>query len=516
MDNSIKPFSSGFLASTLCVALAQAQIATTIKGTAPIDLNVRDKSFAAGAVSSREPASQELLPNQPLPVPADGPDNRLYWPLEPGYTWILEDSTTHLPTRVAVYSIPPGFGPSAQYGVSRVYDVHFEKTDPGSYWTVGQPWDLHWFLGYDSQGFLVSTGSWFWDYTTGLQAGSTWNYYSGDSQNPPYLLLMPSPADNQSANYQLSYPQHAGVTYAPLADDASGNDGFSTGMWNVTWSAENISVPAYSGPVITAHYDEGGNQLEDWSFARGLGPVRIISRLQGGNPTRDNGPVEIDLVSYSLNKTGGLPYILTVRDQLAAAANAYGGLPFARWSYFYAQVVLEPPAPSAAQACLDAGEEAQPLDIDTYLFLISKAGKCTAPAQIPAPIASPPVTCGLEVNGSTGPVRFSVGGAMQKYTVNSNTDNLEAYWLDWNGDARMPDLAGTQVSYFSSGAVFTTSDPNGATFVYPPFTDQDATVSSGFTRQIELRDKNGKTVCTTAQVQILLDPAAGPTRQHSP
>src|SRR5580658_5981321 len=67
-------------------------------------------------------------------------------------------------------------------------------------------------------------------------------------------------------------------------------------------------------------------------------PCASSAACRGGNPTRDNGPVEIDLVSYCLNRTGGLPYAVTVRDQLAAAANGYDGLTFAQWSAYYTQV----------------------------------------------------------------------------------------------------------------------------------------------------------------------------------
>ena len=490
------------LAAALSIALTSAASADSIATkhrSGPVE--------PTDAESSRQRAPRWLLPNQPLPVPANGPDNRPYWPLDPGYTWILEDTVTHLPTRVAVYSLIQSFGPSTQYQLPIVYDVHFEKTDPSSYWDVGTPWNLHWFLGYDNQGFLLSTGTWFWDFTTGLQAGDTWNNYSGDSQHPPYLLLSPNPANGQNVTYPLAYPRHAGVTYAPLTDGVTGNAGYTTGMWSVTWTAENISVPAYSGPVITAHYDEGGNQVEDWSFARGVGLVRIISRLQGGNPTRENGPVEIDLVSYSLNATDGLPYVLTLRDQLAAAANAYAGLTFTQWSTYYEQINPRASVATAAQACLDASQQTQTLDIDTFFSLMNGAGSCTTPAQVPAPIAPRPVTCQLRINGSAGPAHFTADGEIQSYTLVSNTDNLRAYWLQRLNGLPDLDVTGTAVSYFPTGSLFTTSDPNGATFVYPPFAGLDATLTPSFARQIELRDQNGSTVCTTNSVQIYVSPS---------
>jgi hypothetical protein len=432
-------------------------------------------------------------PNQPLPVSGQ-PNARSYWPLYPGYYWIYQNSVSGQFLRISVVGTVPYFGPSAYYFAGPAYQVDFEKQDASSYWCIGAPWNLAWFLGYAADGSVISSGDYMWDFTTGLSVNDVWDYYSLQSGTPPYLLVKPNPPLDSTFSYPQAYPQRAGVSFEPLNNGPAGNDAWSPTTWSVTWSAQSVSVPAYSGPTIMAEYDEGGQQVEDWHYAQGIGVVKIVSRTQGG--VTWPAPVEMNLVSYSLIPRSMPTPTLTLRDRVAFAADAIDGLSYLQWKRYYDEQSLVP-APSPAQVCLSDAQANSPRSLDSFLALVQEAGTCVP--------ASATVTCQLLVNDSSTGAVFSVGGAAANYTLVSSVANLKAYWKGTkDGVVDVP--PDTLVNYIPLGTVFTSDRPTGVFFAYPSLSPGQAANQPGYLRSVELRDSSGATVCTTNAVLLVVNP----------
>ncbi|MCU1329134.1 MAG: hypothetical protein JWN34_4504 [Bryobacterales bacterium] len=444
-------------------------------------------------------AANPAEPNQPLPLPPGSEaDKRSYYPLGEGYYWIYENLETGKPMRMSVVGSFEHFGPSAQYFSGPAYEVNLEKTEVSSYWCIGVPWNLAWILGYAPDGSVVGAGNFLWDYLTGLSVpGGFLNYYSLDTslpQKPPYLLVKPNPPLTEQVSYSQAYPTRPGVDIDPIP--LQSND--APVSWNVIWRAGTVNVPAYSGPVVIATYNEENEQIEDWYYAQGVGVVKIVSFKQGG--TTFPLPVELNLVSYSLvGQTTPAPTI-PLRDRLIFAANAYHSLNYSQWTSFY-NTVSSTSSPSPADACLSPAETEAVMAVDAFLAAIAQAGRCGTP---PSP---EPVTCRLLVNGSAAGGTFLVGGTSPTYSILSNKSNLTAFWHGTReGVTDVP--PNTPVTYFPTGIVYTSDRSTGVFFTYPSFTAGQAGV---YTRSVELRDAENVVVCAesnTVTVNAAVAPVA--------
>jgi len=210
-----------------------------------------------------------------------------WWPLVPGNSWTLKKSDNGHPLTIIVEPIQPTFG----CGNNPIH-LNFVKTDADAYWGPGSATDLQWFLGVQGNGDLMGYGYYTTDFS-GNPQGGTMNFRSINPDIPAYFLIPGNVTNNQTVSNRHALPTSPNITDECLPNT---NNYYST--WNVNWTYTTVSVPAYSGPALLAHYDEqtgGGRQIENWYFAQGIGITRIETEEVDG--TTD---VDMQLASYSL------------------------------------------------------------------------------------------------------------------------------------------------------------------------------------------------------------------------
>ena len=135
--------------------------------------------------------------------------------------------------------------------------------------------------------------------------------------------------------------------------------------WIVSWSLNYLSVPAFSGYVITADITEQySGQHEQWSFAQNIGPVQIF---------RVDTNTTLDLVAYEVFQNGSIAPQVQYRDILIAQAGRTSGLSFDQWNSYASQVTHQP-GPTPQAVCLDPSLEGSPITVDTYLSYLQNRG----------------------------------------------------------------------------------------------------------------------------------------------
>jgi hypothetical protein len=302
----------------------------------------------------------------------------------------MMDYSTLSPTVLTVQPSPAQFGcvPGTSSAAISPFEVDIVKVNPLNYWFSNGPANLRWFLGVQPAngiggypGSLLSFGWLAQDYSSGLP-GPTLLGNSADaltlSVNPVYNLLL--------AGGALGTWSSLGAYPAPTSTDTETNclaGGGVTRQWNVTWTpASPFSTPGYpydpSQQVVEAQYWETGgtyqgpDNIENWYFAPGIGPVKVEVLDRNFNIIRSMG-----LVGYTAGNGSSVSPYVTLRDLLLAQAGAYNStlnsIGFSQWSTYFSQATnLQ--APTSAQACLN-GDPNTPISVDAYLLLLENVGQ---------------------------------------------------------------------------------------------------------------------------------------------
>lgn len=297
--------------------------------------------------------------------PCDGSCNanqHPYWPMSQGNKWTYRNSSTLSPVVMTIQPSPAAFNCAVN-----PLPVYMYKIDPTNYWASNNDANLRWFLGVKPNSDVITVGHYWFDFNEQPVYGT--NYYR---TAPPYdqdtfpanvmLRQMPGGALPSSVSIPMIY---FGSDTNPDFSCMQNSQGPPYDTWNVTWSYQQISTPAYSGTVVLANILEQFSQLNElWYFAPNIGPVRI---------TQINTGITLDLVDYQVFQSRNIVPNVQYRDLLIATAGTASGLNFDQWNYYGAQVTHQP-GPAPEEVCMDPSIRGNLLTIDVYLNYLQNRG----------------------------------------------------------------------------------------------------------------------------------------------
>jgi hypothetical protein len=180
-----------------------------------------------------------------------------YWPLAEGNTWIYQNQQTGQQTEIQIVAdpaSPPAFpntwGCSPQNGA---IDAYITKSNAGTYWDPGTAENLHWMLGHDAMGNIMSWGQWTETEAEPHTPVNTTQLQSLTAGFPADLLLPVTVSENQDARLYQQY-------YFGVGDNATCLNNGSDGTFQ---AAKNFIGPPNPNAVAIAVGDFNGDGKPD-------------------------------------------------------------------------------------------------------------------------------------------------------------------------------------------------------------------------------------------------------------
>lgn len=175
------------------------------------------------------------------------------WPAAPGDRWVFTNPANGETTWLDFTATDNGV------------TMHISKSALATYWHAGQSAELY-------QAETVTNG----------QLWSPGSRYTYDGVN--WLNTALTPVDGTPTYYYLplngAAPLTAVSAYRSVTEPG---DARNEWPWSLYIYAENVDIPAYSGPAVVSHQCEGPNSEweEKWYFAPNLGLVQIKALREG-------------------------------------------------------------------------------------------------------------------------------------------------------------------------------------------------------------------------------------------